>query len=220
MSKKKRLEKYKTVAALLENKFQYIVDYDYKRTDCDGSCREYNDYCRCTKLYDAKVKSVNGIYEYILDFGESIEQKYILDRLYSIHKMYDCYNYDVQIGGGYYGQEIYGVTFNEFDKLCENLDRLFCMDFKSAILALFELEYNFIPDFILDLKFEISKFPLNYINPVMTKKNNINCILNCDIPIAVIYYDGNKHSIIDGNHRINKALLEKIRYVDVILCRK
>lgn len=213
------MSKSKSKSKKLANKFQYIVDYDYDRTECNGSCREYNDYCRCTKLYNTRVKSVNGIYEDMLDFGESVEQKYILDRLYSIHKMYDCNNYEVEVSGGYYGEEISGVTFNEFDKLSQNLDRLLCMDFKSAILELFELEYNFVPDFIHNLKFKISKFSLNYLNPVMSKKNNIDCILNRDIPIGVIYYDRVKYSIIDGNHRINKALSEKLDYVDVILCK-
>jgi hypothetical protein len=196
------------------NEIMYGVDYTYERTNCNGNCI---DYCRCSSIINPKIRSIDNTYEKFVKIGTTIEQKYLLDRLYSIYKWWDIHNYEVEIGGGYYGEEVYGVTHCNLTKTQEFYDRCKDMSWNELIPELLQLEYTYLPNFLENVKYNIDIINPQIFDQQMVK--SINTVLNTDIPIAIIRFDGIYYRIVDGHHRIHLALSKKLRSVSVLLTK-
>ena len=92
--------------------FQYNIElkYDFGRNncDCDGPCR-------CGIIDNAKIESINiesicnKISTHLFGINSTIINNYCIDRLFRIDEMYDESNWYIDIGKGYYGEEIKGV---------------------------------------------------------------------------------------------------------------
>lgn len=97
---------------------QYEVDYDYERSGC--TCNDY--ICRCTTIERAWVETIditaviNKLYKRFGKESSNIN-KYCFDRICHALRVYDKELYEVETGGGYYGEEVYGVYFDNEEML-------------------------------------------------------------------------------------------------------
>jgi hypothetical protein len=109
--------------------FKYHTNYDYDANrDCSAHGCDEEGICRCETLENAHVVTVdipsigNEIYNSIFDNSLSSKRNsainsilggvskeidiYTIDRILRINKAYEPSNWEVQVCGGYYGQEI------------------------------------------------------------------------------------------------------------------
>lgn len=109
--------------------FKYHTNYDYDtHRNCEAHGCDEEGICRCETLENAHVVTVdipsivNEIYNSIFDNSLSSKRNstinsilggvskeidiYTIDRILRINKAYEPTNWEVQVCGGYYGQEI------------------------------------------------------------------------------------------------------------------
>jgi hypothetical protein len=165
----------------LRNDFKHMVSYDY---DIEYSCEESGcieeRICRCGYITNTYIKSVDvssivtNIYSEIFDNSISTKrhnainslwgiskdiEKYTIDRILRINKIWKPEFWDINVGGGYYGQEIDEVVLIEdmVLKLNSQLEKVFEIDnLTKRIEYLLELENGFILDDIKDKKYVVS----------------------------------------------------------------
>lgn len=152
--------------------FKYHTNYDYDaHRDCSAHGCDEEGICRCETLENAHVVTVdissigNEIYNSIFDNSLSSKRNsainsilggvskeidiYTIDRILRINKAYEPSNWEVQVCGGYYGQEIDDVLLENSvaqkieDQINESLS---IIDLTSRIEYLLMLEYgNILP---------------------------------------------------------------------------
>lgn len=151
--------KTKTIIPAFEKtNLQYDVEYDYERSACTCDAYERGDYCRCTTIERAWVESINvklvvkKLYEkYCKEHSEINE--YCFDRICTAFKIYDKDYYEVESCGGYYGEEIEGVYFDNEEKVVEAYNEV--LKFYSNIEKIkyvLELEYGYLLDRIASMR--------------------------------------------------------------------
>ncbi len=223
---------------MISNRFNYCINYDYTTSrSCDESGCDTEGICRCGTIENTSIDGVdvrkirdqiyNELYPNnlsnkrnskisdILGFNESLIDRYCIDRILTILKIFNTQNWDIEIESGYYGQEIGDVTLNEsiFDKLKSNCESIYSIvDHCEKIKFILNLEYGFIPDHIKLTKSEIivlnksdilfEKLNGKHINLVKSKNLEFYSDKQYDLPRGIVkkYQDGYK--IIDGYHRM------------------
>lgn len=193
-----------------ETNLQYVVDYDYNRSGC--TCNDWP--CRCTKITEAWINNinVNKVIEELYrkhSRTDSHIDMYCFDRICSVFEIYNKDLYEVRTGRGYYGEEVYGVYFENEEKIfntyCEVLESNSAIE---KIKYCLELEYNYLIDCVefATSASIIEASPHNINLPQMNyfiklEKNVIEDYKNRTLPIAVCIKDGSKYRLIDGYHR-------------------
>ena len=150
--------------------FKYSTDYDYDtHTDCYSHGCNDEGICRCETISNAHVTSVNitamvsEIYNSINDNSLSSKRNntinsilggvskeidiYTIDRILRINKAYEPSNWEIQICGGYYGQEIDDIILeNSIAQKIEDQinEALSIIDLTPRIEYLLKLEYGHI----------------------------------------------------------------------------
>lgn len=200
--------------------FKYYIDYDYDRTSCTGNC---DDYCRCSKIINFKVKSVNisDIANLIYENEKDEVTKYVVERILVAAKIYNPDNWDASISYGYYGEEMDSVSLNSslIKTINKNLKELASLtsDTEKIKLALIA-EYGYLLPKINNMTFEYKKVPLDQIyisNDKYQKVGNCDYLLDYngkfsyDGPLIVGYYNDDKIEVIDGHHRLITYLKTK-----------
>jgi hypothetical protein len=148
--------------------FRYHTDYDYNDyRDCSAYGCDEEGICRCGTIEDAHVISVNipnmvnEIYANYFDDTLATRRNstinsilggvskeidiYTIDRILRINKVYEPTNWEVQVCGGYYGQEIDDIILDDSvaRKVEDELDKAFdIIDLTSRIEYLLMLEYG------------------------------------------------------------------------------
>lgn len=152
--------------------FKYHTNYDYDaHRDCGAHGCDEEGICRCETLENAHVVTVdipsivNEIYNSIFDNSLSSKRNsainsilggvskeidiYTIDRILRINKAYEPSNWEVQVCGGYYGQEIDDVLLENSvaQKIEDQINEaLSIIDLTSRIEYLLMLEYgNILP---------------------------------------------------------------------------
>lgn len=198
--------------------FRGLINIDYDKTDC--TCRNYNDgYCRCRRIINTKVlgpinidkKFTDTIKKYFNITESNVILDYCIDRLLRSYKMYDVNNYTITIDPGYYGEEVEGVAFNDFNSFRESIKKLVSMDNDSDRIKLVLLkEYSYIPDEYKKLTFslknvELNKIVLNGDVAMRASKDNCSIYDEYTLPLCVTreVHDimGVVYKLIDGYHR-------------------
>jgi hypothetical protein len=161
--------------------FKYITDYDYSDyRDCSSYGCDEEGICRCSTIEDAHVISVNipnmaGVI-YSDYFDDTLATKrnstinsilggvskeidiYTIDRILRINKVYEPTNWEVQICGGYYGQEIDNIILEDSiaRKIEDQLDKAFDLIYLTErIEYLLMLEYGSVLPALQGLKYSI-----------------------------------------------------------------
>jgi hypothetical protein len=153
---------------ILGKNFSYLTDYDYNNhTDCGSYGCDEEGICRCSTIEDAHVISVNipnmAAVIYSDYFDDSLAAKrnstinsilggvskeidiYTIDRILRINKAYDPSNWEVQVCGGYYGEEIDDIILEDFiaRKIENELEEAFnIIELTDRIEYLLILEYG------------------------------------------------------------------------------
>jgi hypothetical protein len=222
----------------LRNDFKYMVSYYY---DTEFSCEEsgcnQEGICRCGLITDTYLNNVDisaivtNIYSEIFDnsistkrhnainslWGISEEiQKYTIDRILRVNKIWKTQFWDVNVSGGYYGQEIDEVVLIEdmVLKINSQLEKAFQIDnLTERVEYLLTLENGFILDDIKDKKYHISVIDIDDIifsNTEHQRKIIIEELehysdRNYSGIRGIVKKDGIKFKLIDGYHRLSKT---------------
>jgi hypothetical protein len=222
----------------LRNDFKHMVSYDY---DIEYSCEESGcieeRICRCGYITNTYIKSVDvssivtNIYSEIFDNSISTKrhnainslwgiskdiEKYTIDRILRINKIWKPEFWDINVGGGYYGQEIDEVVLIEdmVLKLNSQLEKVFEIDnLTKRIEYLLELENGFILDDIKDKKYVVSVIDIDDVifsntehkNRVLIEELEHYSDKNYKGIRGIVKKDGNKFKLIDGYHRLSKT---------------
>lgn len=230
-------------------KYDSIVDYDYDvENSCDESGCNDEGICRCSVIVDTEIKKVNielftdTIYSsYYGDdkaskrdakintvlFGTGKELDiYTIDRILRIHKVWEPYNWTIEVVGGYYGQEINGVFLDETlrQKLEHCINTALSIDsFDKRVEYLLKLEYGYILPELEGCKYSIAEIfrndvQLGSINHYKKVEfENLDHYKNYNGIRGVVLFDGMKYRLIDGYHRM---LSTNLSYIKVIKAEK
>jgi hypothetical protein len=193
---------------------QYEVEYDYERSQCTCNAYEDGDYCRCTTIERAWVESINvklvikKLYEKYCKEPSAIHE-YCFDRICIAFKIYDKDYYEVESCGGYYGEEIEGVYFENESRIVDAFLQVLTLESDiEKIKFVLELEYGYLLD-------KVKASTHAYISTVYTRaidlpqqeyfvkldKAVIEDYKNRKLPIAVCLECGGRYKLIDGYHR-------------------
>lgn len=216
-------------------KHQLIVDYSSSNT-CDTSGCIEEGICRCTELYDCHVKSVrvdqisNIIYESFFDksksskrnikineilFGLSEEvERYTVDRILRINKIWKNECWDVQVLNGYYGQEVDVVIFKTdlAIKIQNQIGlALNILSINKRVEFLLELEYGKILPHLQNLNWKLIRLKKDDI--IFPSESHLEKVKYKDLSHyyapkynsirAVVLKDGDKWKLVDGYHRLS-----------------
>ena len=223
----------------LRDDFKYSVSYNYDTVySCEESGCNEEGICRCGYVTNTYLKSVdvgsiaNNLYSEIFDnsistkrhnainslwgISEDIE-KYTIDRILRINKVWKPEFWDINVTGGYYGQEVGEVVLIEdiVQKLNSQLEKAFEIDnLTKRIEYLLELENGFILEDIKDKKYRIVVIDIDdiiFTNPdhkrrVLTEELEHYSDKNYKGIRAIVKKDSmNKWKLIDGYHRLSKT---------------
>lgn len=193
---------------------QWIVDYDYERSACTCEAYERGDYCRCTTIEHAWIDDVNvnevvrELYETYSRTDSNIDE-YCFDRICYAFKIYDKDYYEIETCGGYYGEEVDGVYFDNEEKIYNAYYEMLALrtDLEKIKYCL-KLEYNYLLDCVEAVDYaDIITVSTNDIRLPQTEyfiklsNNVIEEYKNRKLPVAVCIRDGDKYRLIDGYHR-------------------
>lgn len=237
------------MSKLIDKDFKYSIDYDYNtQYSCEESGCNEEGICRCGTIYDQCINTVDvsdivgQIYSEYFDNSISTKRDnninsilygitkdidlYTIDRIVRHFKLWEPYNWDMEIEGGYYGQEMGDITIlpNITKKIESNLDIAFSIDNLSGrIEYLLGLEYGRLLPELVGCKYEIIEVNKEDIifgseghyEKVKYKKldhyldSNYNGIRG--VVLLKERKAGNKFRLIDGYHRCSSTQKDKVK---------
>ena len=222
------------------------VDIDYHTEyDCENNGCNDEGICRCGSICDAVVtrvevtQMVNLIYDELFDnstvlgkredklnqllygIGEDIN-RYTIDRILRKYKVWDSDNFDVEVCGGYYGQEIDGVFIikNISDKIETELETAFSIeDLTGRVEYLLTLEYGKLLPELENSQYEIVELDKTDINfgsidhhsKVKKKDLEFYSDKNYKGIRGVVTFVNGKYRLIDGYHRVHTTAGYKVK---------
>jgi hypothetical protein len=226
--------------------FQYngiYIDYNYIY-DCESHGCDEEGICRCGSIENEYVESVdvslvvkkiyndffeqgkaadrnNTINEVLYGIGKDIDI-YTIDRILRSYKIWETQNWNIEVEGGYYGQEVGDIKIKESiaDKIEEELLTVFSLpSLKEKIEYLLKVEYGKILPEITDSTYEyivIDKDEIifgveKHLNKVMKKDLDFYSDKNYNGIRGIVKKSGDKWRVIDGYHRIFSTKWPKVK---------
>jgi hypothetical protein len=226
--------------------FQYngvYVDYSYTY-DCESYGCDEEGICRCGSIHNEHVESVdvslivkkiyddffeqgkaadrnNAINEVLYGIGKDIDI-YTIDRIIRSYKIWENENWNIEIEGGYYGQETGDVTIKDIvaDKIETELWIVFSLpSLKEKIEYLLKLEYGKVLPDIVDSVYEsitIDKDDIifgteKHLDKVMKKDLDFYSDKNYNGIRGIVKKSGDKWRVIDGYHRIFSTKFPRVK---------
>ena len=226
--------------------FQYngvYVDYGYTY-DCENYGCDEEGICRCGTINNEHIDSVdvslivkriydeffeqgkaanrnNAINEVLYGIGKDIDI-YTIDRILRSYKIWENENWDIEVDGGYYGQEAGNVTIKETiaDKIDEELWTVFSLpSLKEKIEYLLNVEYGKVLPELSNCNYEsivIDKDDVifgveKHLNKVMKKDLDFYSDKNYSGLRGIVVKSGDKWRIVDGYHRIFTTKFPKLK---------
>lgn len=231
------LELVNKVESLLGENFSYR--YDCVESDYDdfvpcqngSSCCD-GDYCRCRKITNYEVKSINFI-KMALEISKEKEMAFILSWWinHNVHK--DDFN--CEVAGDYYGDECGPIRLPK--KLQEDVAEKFTKflskndTFSKKVQALLQLEYGTLSEHTKDVEWKLEEVLLDDVfdNTHQKYNDHVLDIHNKELSrlkysedgyltklIPVCLEEGSKFRLVDGRHRF-KVLSDNLNKDDVII---
>jgi len=233
---KKKTETIKEIIHhICDRDFHYSMDLDYNTEhDCANAGCDSEGICRCGKIVDIKIESTNMADIYSVFSEVTLNSDilgYCINRLLYINKLWSKENHDVwevNVGGGYYGEEIESV------KMCHDVQKAL----ESQIIRLIDtasdtdkikyvlkMEYGYLLDSIKDTRhaqiIDIWRSSIKVGQPDHYKKLDINVIEDykktvnkLKLPICVCKKESGYVRLIDGYHRFAASIKDT---VDIIV---
>jgi hypothetical protein len=196
----------------LEDSIEHeVCDYYPCNTD-DTYCNDNG--CRCRTITNINIDLVNMnklVNELNCNLLEFID-KYALDRLMRVYKMYQPSEYNPEWYSGYYGDQFDGIYIGPTIAKLNDWwygTYIACDSLTKKVEAILKLEYNNLSDQLIGKTWEIRDIDRNEI--VIHNSNHMSKIIQYDHAFYRDYeyftclclYDGKKYNIIDGHHRLN-----------------
>ena len=231
---------------LKDIKFQYngvYVDYSYTY-DCENYGCDEEGICRCGSIKNECIESVNvslivkKIYDDFFEQGKAANRNntinevlygigkdidiYTIDRIIRSYKIWENENWNIEVEGGYYGQEVNDVRIKESiaDKIEEELLIVFSLpSLKEKIEYLLKVEYGKILPELSNCNYEsivIDKDDVvfgveKHLNKVMKKDLDFYSDKNYSGIRGIVVKSGDKWRIVDGYHRIFTTKWPKLK---------
>lgn len=199
---------------MVKTNLQYVVDYDYERSQCTCDAYANGDYCRCTTIERSWVTDLNVsrvIDEMYRNHCRTVSDidKYCFDRICYMNKVYDKDFYDIEACYGYYGEEIRGVWFENEEEVFKSYSHLVSIDTDiDKIRFCLNAEYGYLLDCVSAAKtasvIEVSPSAVFIPNAEHFYKLNKEAVEQYKfrkLPVAVCVKDGDRYKILDGYHR-------------------
>ena len=205
--------------------FQWHLQCDYETI---YSCDEVrcNPYCRCGVIVNTRITDFNccamvQIIESILKsskFGElSKIDQYCLDRIFANLKINED-SFDINVCGGYYGQEIKSITLQgQVAKECNvHFQKILSLKtLRSKVEYLLNFEYGYLLDSVKNRSWRVGKInksdlifgQLEYLRKI---RDNPYGMEPYPYYKGVVVADGEKYRLIDGYHRCQAAETESL----------
>lgn len=193
---------------------QWVVDYDYERSACTCNAYEYGDYCRCTTIEHAWIDTinVNDVVKKLYDTHSRTDSdidEYCFDRICSAFKIYDKDYYEIETCGGYYGDEVDGVYFENEEKIFNAYYEVIELETSiEKIKYCLKLEYNYLIDRVesASLAHTLRMSPSDIRLPqteyfIKLESSVIDEYKDRKLPVAVCVRDGDNYRLVDGYHR-------------------
>lgn len=226
-----------------------VYCYYQTETSCDSSGCKEDGICRCSIISYACVNDVDickisdSIYDIyfedsistkrnttinsVLYDNNSIEMnKYIIDRILRINKLWNSDSWYIDIINGYYGQELDQVFIerNLSIKIESQLDSIFEIgDPNKMIEYLLNLEYGGLLPELSGGKYEIVEILKD--NIIFGSKNHLKNILKGDMDHysdkkytgirGIVIQNGDKYRLIDGYHRCSSTQDKMVKVLKV-----
>lgn len=214
---------------------RWAVEYEY---DYDTNCELYgcDSICRCGRYSNLRAVKVdlsglvNVTQEKVDKRGhrrknqaETTElERYCIDRLLRIYKAYDPTRYALSVSGGYYGEEVSDITFNDAERLLGSINEMLnaSSDLGRIRLTL-QAEYSFILEALDEInEVHIQELELAWLtgnDEYMRVKRGTQYEFTPDLPVGLVAVrpDGG-YRLIDGYHRhaaLLGAQVKEARYV-------
>lgn len=234
--------------SILRSDFKYHIEYEY---DMNYSCLESfckeERICRCGKITNSYICSVdvssisNKIYNELFDNSISTKrnnsinslwgisediQRYTIDRILRINKIWKPEFWEINICGGYYGEEVDDILLDEdlVQKINEDLEIALKIDnLENRIEFLLEKENGFILGGLKDKEYKQSIISINDIYfPNRDRKSNLKLDemeYYSDKKYTgirgIVKKDAEKFRVIDGYHRLSKTESKLVRVLIV-----
>lgn len=199
------------------------IEYDYETEyHCaEAGCRENNDYCRCSTIYNARVTKVHpdGLLNKIGKFDELTT--YCVDRLLTKWKMYESGNWSVNTRGGYYGEEIDTIKFDWASKFEPKLIEMLALNNNKKIEYVLQEEYGYLLDIAKEKNWKIIEVPaknLKFGSKTHYRKLDKEIVefykeRKNELPKAICLLKNDKFEVIDGYHRSKANDKEMIKII-------
>jgi hypothetical protein len=233
----------------LGDNFQYEVSYTY---DTHYSCHESGcneeGICRCGEIIYEVITEVdiskitNKIYDSIFDKSISTKrhnlinsvlwgitddiEKYTIDRILRVNKIWNTSKWEIKICNGYYGQEVESVNLRQdiVEKLENHLENaLSISNLTERIEFLLSIENGWILDEIKDSTYSVEE--INKDDIIFGNLEHYKKVQRQDLEFysdknykgirAIVKKDGDKWKIVDGYHRLSKT---ENKMVKVLVC--
>lgn len=233
---------------ILRQDFKYSVSYNYDTVySCEESGCNEEGICRCGYITNTHLNSVDVpaivalIYNNLFDKSLSTKRhnaiqslwgiteeidRYTIDRILRINKIWEPGNWQINVCNGYYGQEIEDVVVIEdvVQKLDKDIQRALDLDdLTDRIEYLLKLENGPLLDSIKGSKYRIDKVDRDDID--FPNKSHLNRIIIDDLEHysdkvytgirGILKKDGQKWRVIDGYHRLSKSENKMIKVLIV-----
>lgn len=193
---------------------QYEVEYDYERSGCHCDAYETGDYCRCTTIERAWVEEiyissvVSKLYKKFCREHSELNE-YCFDRICHALRIYDKDLYEVETGGGYYGEEVYGVYFDNEEQIFDACAVMLGLSSDiEKIKYVLNMEYGYLIDRVADTtsaysqEVDTKKITLPQTEYfIKLSKEVIDEYKNRKLPVAVCVKNEDKYILVDGYHR-------------------
>ena len=244
------------MSKLLNKNFSYSIDYDFHtQYSCEDSGCDVENICRCGTIYDEHINSIDfnaivgDIYSEYFDNSVSTKRDnsinsiifgitkdidlYTIDRVLRHFKIWENFNWEMEIDEGYYGQEMGDIVLKKsLSKEIEfHLDTAFSIDDLSGrIEYLLGLEYGHLLPELVGCKYEVivvnksdiiseSLFRERGIDGVYRRIKNKKFTFYSDSNYSGIRgivslkerKVGNQWRLIDGHHRCSSTQKDKVK---------
>ncbi len=213
--------------SVLFEDLRYTVDVDYDNGT--GECECGDDYCRCGTIVNTRIADVpcDKLAEKIAP--ETLLLKYCVERiLRHFRPLHDSANWDIEVEGGYYGEELGDVKLkpNVAETLATILHSLEDATDNQAVETALQVEYGFVLPTLKDKTWTLERVAvaeLDLSNKHHAANLNEEQVVSYRVnekPIVglVLKLDG-KYRVIDGYHRITAAKKDKKQVVWAVVGR-
>jgi len=205
--------KHKT-ESLANYDWQYHCDLDYETYHpCqNGSNCCDNDYCRCGQIDNVQFVKIPSTKEIVDKFyaEETDINKYFIDRILTINKIWDKNNWSVQVCGGYYGQEIGDVSITNGTVIEDEIKSLLTLNSLSKqVEFVLNKEYGYLLEEVKNKRWIEIYVDKNSIifgqkdHFLRLDKTIVDQYKNYPFIRGICLKKGNKFKVLDGYHRLS-----------------